>query len=165
MAHKKGKHGRGRPQKSPAPFGEKPNLTDRQWRGLEYELRGYQKGQSEEDWPSTTPTHIVAKAAGVNVRSVQGWRKDPEYLRGLDWLLARAITQQLDSRDKETSGSLLTRKQRAAQLHVYVKRNWAGSAESPIDKQIFTSIDDYVAHLLECGVVPMPDEQAKKKSD
>ena len=174
------KRRRGRPKKSPAQLGEKPHLTGKQWRGLERELRGcVQEWEINEKWeltawPSQTPSQMVAESAGVTDRSVQGWRKDLEYLRGLFWLVAQKVTKRLEADNKDEPDPTLTERQRAAQLHAFVKQNWTGPVQSPLGedeeeprgRRVFVSVDDYVAHLLEHDdVVPMSDQWAKKKTE
>ena len=164
MPKKKAARSRGRPPKEPSPFAEKPRLTPKKWRGLERELLGIKDQFQSDDWPSEL--HAVATAAGVTERAVRQWRDDdPEYLRGLGWLMAAKLTERLDRGDPEQSEPTLTEKQRAGFLHVFVKRNWTGPVQSPIDKKVYSSIDDYVAHLLNHHDVVPYDGSVKKKSE
>ena len=175
MPTKKTARSRGRPTKEPSPFGEKPNLTDKQWRGLEREFLAIKDQHQSDGWPSHAMLHAVAKAAGVTVRAVRQWRDDPEYLRGLWWLTAERLTAKIAADDPKESDSNLTRQHHAALLHVFVKSKWTGSVQSPIDQKVYLSIDDYVAHLIAAGdsrapalthdVVPWLGELVKKKSE
>ena len=96
MAQDSGKRGRGRPKKTPAPTGERPDLTEKQWLALEREFRGCRDKWNSEGWPSSTPAQIVAEFADVSVQMIFRWRReDPEYCRGLDWLLIEQLQQRL----------------------------------------------------------------------
>ena len=173
MPMKKTGRSRGRPNKEPSSFGEKPNLTDTQWLALECEWRGCGEEFLKDEWPSGTAAEIVARAAGVSRQMVHNWRTGPkyrhEYRRGLVWLLIERLTRSLATGDPKDPDPKLTRPQHAALLHVFVKRNWTGSAQSPIDKKIYLSPDKYVAHLMAAGdsrepalahdVVPRSDDQ------
>ena len=103
MAQVSDKRGRGRPPKAPAPTGEKPDLTEKRWRALEREFRGWRGGRNKEDWPSSAPAQFVAEFADVSVQMVFRWRKDPEYLRGLYWLLVERLEQRLARDDQSDS--------------------------------------------------------------
>ena len=103
-------------------------------------------------------------AASVTERAVRQWRDDPEYLRGLLWLFAEQLSAKITADDPTVPDSKPTDQQRAALLHAFVKSNWTGYAQSPIDKTVYSSIDDYVAHLLTHDVMPY-DGPVKKKSE
>ena len=163
----------GRPKKKPAPQGEKPNLTPEQWLGLEREIRGCDKEWRKDGWPSSTSARLVAEATGVSPRAVEGWRNNPEYLRGLHWLISEKLTRKLNESDESHTEQILTERQRAAEVHAFVKQKWTGSVQTPIaenkdqpeekleepqERKVFSSVDEYVAHLLKHGVLPMPDE-------
>ena len=110
MNQKSGKRGPGRPPKAPAPTGEKPELTDEQWRGLKRELRGCEdlaKWQ-RDGWPSSTSTQLVAEAAGVTRQMVYTWRKDPAYAAGLVWLESRRLIHGLEDNDRAVSEARIT---------------------------------------------------------
>ncbi len=91
MPTKKTARSRGRPNKEPAPFAEKPRLTPKKWRGLEREFFGIKDQHQSDGWPSLAKLHAVATAAGVTERAVRQWRDDPEYERGLWWLLTERL--------------------------------------------------------------------------
>ena len=112
------------------------------------------------------------------------WRKDSEYRRGLGWLadqkitqinqkIAEKLTQKLKNGDQDQTRPPLTEKQRTAVVHSFVKQNWTGPVQTPIaegeeephERKVFSSPDEYVAHLLKHGVLPWSDKQAKKKSE
>lgn len=157
---------RGRPKKEPSPFSEKPRLTAKQWLGLEREFLGIKDQWQSDGWPSRAPPHAVATAAGATERAVRYWREDPEYLRGLEWLLSEQLSARFAAGDSKEPAPKLTDQQRAARLHIFVKQNWTGPIQSPIDKKIYSSIDDYTAHLLAYpDVVPWADELVKEKSE
>ena len=175
MPKKKTGQSRGRPTKEPSPFGEKPNLTDKQWRGLEREFLAIKDKFQSDGWPSLAKLHAVATAADVTERAVRQWRDDPEYLRGLWWLTAERLTAKMAADDPKEPNSKLTGQQHAALLHAFVKNNWTGSAQSPIDQKVYLSVGDYVAHLIAAGdsrgpalahdIVPWLGELVKKKSE
>ena len=175
MPKKKTGRSRGRPTKEPSSFDEKPNLTDKQWRGLEREFLAIKDQFQSDGWPSHAMLHAVAKVAGVTERAVRQWHNNPEYLRGLGWLIAERLSAQIAAGDSKEPASKLTDRQHAALLHAFVKQNWTGSVQSPIDKKVYSSIDDYVAHLIAAGdskepalahdVVPWPGELVKKNSE
>ncbi len=97
MAQVSNKRGRGRPKKTPAPTGERPDLTEKQWLALEREFRGCRDKWNSEGWPASTPAQIVADFAGVSRQMVDTWRReDPQYFRGLEWLLMERLLQRLD---------------------------------------------------------------------
>ncbi len=112
MPTKKTGQSRGRPNKKPSSFGEKPNLTDTQWLALEREWRGCGEEYVKDGWPSRTPAEIVAQAAGVSRQTVHNWRTKPkyrhEYRRGLDWLLTEKLSQRLDRSDQTAEESIST---------------------------------------------------------
>ena len=165
MPTKKTGRSRGRPPKKPSPFAEKPRLTPKQWRGLEREFLGIEDQFQSDGWPSVATVHAVAAAAGVTTRAVREWRaKEPEYLRGLWWLVAERLSAKIAADDPTEPDSKPTDQQRAALLHAFVKQNWTGSVQSPIDEKVYSSIDDYVAHLLAHDVMPY-DGPVKKKSE
>lgn len=110
MTRNSNKRGPGRPEKTSAPYGEKPNLTENQWRALERELRGCRGGREGKPWPSKTPARFVAEYADVSVQIVFRWRNEDEYLRGLWWLLLKRLAAQLVRADQDDD------KQRVAQL-------------------------------------------------
>ena len=91
-----GKRGRGRPKKQPKSPGEKPDLTENQWLALKKEFVGCGARWKNEGWPSSTSAQIVADFAGVSPQIVFRWRKNPEYLRGLEWLLMERLLRRLD---------------------------------------------------------------------
>ncbi len=95
---RKGVRALGRPKKSPSPQGQKPQLTDNQWRGLEKECRGYQNtsDRQKDGWPSRTPAQTVASAASVTRQAVHKWRKDPQYRRGLYWLMCEKSSERVE---------------------------------------------------------------------
>ena len=174
MPKKKAARSRGRPTKKPSPFGEKPNLTDKRWRGLKREFLGIKDYIQSDGWPSLATIHAVAAAAGVSTRAVRQWRDDePEYLRGLWWLIAERLSAKIAADDPTEPDSKPTDQQRAALLHAFVKSNWTGpiqtmiseDGELPSQRKVYLTIDDYVAHLIEKNVVPMPDGTVKKKSE
>ncbi len=88
----------GRPEKSPSPRGQKPHLTDKQWLALERELRGYQEGadQLKDNWPARTAAQMVAEAADVTRQMVHKWRKNPQYRRGLYWLMKEKLPEHVE---------------------------------------------------------------------
>ena len=173
MTMKKTARPRGRPTKEPSLFGEKPNLTDTQWLALEREWRGCGEGYLKDEWPSKTPADRVAQVAGVSRQTVHNWRTIPkyrhEYRRGLDWLLIERLTQSLTTGDPKEPDSKLTRQQHADILLSFIKQNWTGSVQSPIDEKVYLSPDKYVAHLIAAGnsrepalahdVVPWPGDK------
>ena len=107
MTQDSSKRGRGRPPKSPAPPGEEPKLTERQWRGLKRELRGceYLEKWQRDGWPSSTSAQFIADAAGVSREIVYRWRKDPGYAAGLVWLMNERLIHRLDSNGQVDSQS------------------------------------------------------------
>ena len=107
MTQESGKRGRGRPPKAPAPSGEKPNLTDKKWRGLRCELRGceYLTDWQRDGWPSRTPAQTIAAAAGVTRQMVYRWREDPAYRAGLVWLLSKRLIHRLEDNDRDDDQS------------------------------------------------------------
>jgi len=128
MTQDPNKRGPGRPEKTSAPYGEKPNLTENQWRALERELRGCLSGPNSKSWPWVTPAQRVAEFAGVTRQSVSEWRReDPEYRRGLYWLLLLPpLATQLARADQADV------EQRAAQLAHRAKQIARGD---PVDGQ------------------------------
>ena len=165
MPTKKTGRSRGRPPKEPSPFGERPQLTAKQWLGLDREFHSIKDQWQSDSCPWRAPLHAVATAAGVTERAARGWRKDPEYLRGLGWLLSEQLSAKIAAGDSKEPAPKLTDQQRAARLHVFVKQNWTGPVQSPIDEKVYSSIDDYVGHLLAHGVMPWPGESVKKKAE
>ncbi len=93
MTQKPAKRKPGRPKKSPSPKHKKPKLTNEQWLGLKREFHGCHKEWQQDGWPSGTPAQTVAKFAGVSRQIVHRWREDPQYLRGLEWLLIEKLSQ------------------------------------------------------------------------
>ena len=165
MIKKRAGRRRGRPKKEPAPWGDRPRLTDKQWRALDREFRGREQKWRQGEWP--TPAQTVAEYAKVSRQSVDKWRKDPEYRRGRDWLLSDKISHQLEQADQDEEDPSLTEKQREHLVYDFVRRDWTGPVRSVIDQKIYRSIDAYAAHLLEHEALPASDEllDVNKKSE
>lgn len=141
----------GRPRKQPAPPGERPNLTDAQWRGIE----------AEQYADFRTPASHVAARAGVSHVAVIKWRRNPEYVRGLAWSWAQRLLAELDvdraREEAEAAARRLNKRQRAALTATRVLRDWCGPVESPFDGVTYMTPAAYIEHLAAHDAVHVDD--------
>lgn len=157
----------GRPRKrapQPDEQGEQPSLSGAKWRALAREYAGLNWKRvadvNDTRWPSETPAARVAQYAGVSRRVIYKWRNDPWYAQGLIWLMSNELLSNIMNNHDEES-ALKSENNRGALLHKYVKDNWDGPTTSPIDGEIYYTIEDYVDHLIEEGVWPADDIESK----
>jgi hypothetical protein len=97
----------GRPRKQPGDRRLPPTLSERQWRALAIERAHYHKGAwprgyrgGDADWACTISAAEVAKAVGVTRRTVELWRRDEEYSRGLMWVMADELCERMRPEDE-----------------------------------------------------------------
>ena len=141
----------GRPKKASPNPGERPNLSNRRWKALQFESKHACLDENDTyQWWATL--RRIADHVGVTKQAVWKWRQDPRYVQGFVWLIASQIEKELSSADKPVEGTR-TKRQSLHALHVELKRSWNGPVQSMIDGKTYDNPDSYFEHIAESNFV------------
>jgi hypothetical protein len=132
----------GRPRKTLPITGRKPVLTSAQWRGVRAEFRLDRGGPL-----FTGRVTAVAERAGVSRIMVYKWRRDPSYEQGVYWLWGRLMARNLRERNRPPRLEPLNKRQLSALIGARICNEWRGPVESPLDGNLYTTLEDYAKHV------------------
>lgn len=152
----------GRPKKVPTQWGTRPLLSPRQWAALHYELAriGSLQDLDGHAWPSHASLGQVSRAVGVSREAVRKWRSDPDYRRGLNYLISDLVAATLREHNESEQSKRLRKMPRRLQmsptnakrdgdanLDVFLRQNWTGPTKSMLDGKVYSDPYSYLRHV------------------
>ncbi|WP_147164030.1 hypothetical protein [Pararhodospirillum oryzae] len=108
----------------------------------------------------------IAEAVGVSRQMVYLWRRDTRYRQGLFWLAGEKIAETLIEDQKRKDIAPTSTEQRRVNLEIYIRDHWSGPVESPLDGEVYETIEDYIGHVLdfdqENPIAPAPPPKGRR---
>lgn len=85
----------------PAPADRKPRLTPNQWMVIKAisSKRSLNIMDFESNWPIKAPVEKISEETGISVRSIYKWKNNPDFWRGLVWLISEDLIADLSTPD------------------------------------------------------------------